>query len=215
MAETMLLNKYLKYFSADIYTCMSVEWKYITSYEANYLNNINEIHSNFLFGRDIFIEGKDYIVRSEDVYAFYKFMKVCYNRLLCKKNNDGVEKCGFILINGSIIPYCKIGNKKYVPLFFFENENGNLVTPRTIEIKKWDLAYLKFCFIVLGIREELFAGDSCKVTSIDNIMQYFPPETSYKEYWPISTLYSHLLIDQNSLTHGNQSGAWIITPPQA
>lgn len=48
----------------------------------------------------------------------------------------------------------------------------------------WDLAYLKFCCKVQGIRNELFASETCSVISLDDIMSYFPSGTQFDDYWP-------------------------------
>jgi len=75
------------------------------------------------------------------------------------------------------------------------------------------LAYLKFCCKVQGIRNELFASDSCTVTSLDDIKNYFPPETNFEEYWPAKVVDTQLLTNQKS-AHANPPGAWIRAPPE-
>ena len=42
------------------------------------------------------------------------------------------------------------------------------------EVDCWDLAYLKFCCKVQGIRNELFASDTCKVVALEEIKGHFP-----------------------------------------
>lgn len=53
------------------------------------------------------------------------------------------------------------GNVKYVPLFYFEGETDHLKL-KSDSVDGWDLAYLKFCCKVQGIRNELFAADVCR-----------------------------------------------------
>jgi hypothetical protein len=213
MAETQLLSNYLHYLHADIYTCTSVRSHFITDSEAKILNEINIKHCDGVYGKDMFYSNKDYIVRLEDVHEFYTFIEVCYKKLLCNITPGRKEKCGFIRINSeSVVPYCIKDGQKYVPLFYFEGETENL-RHRAVKLENWNLAYLKFCCKVQGIRNELFASDSCTVTSLDDIKNYFPPETNFEEYWPAKVIDTQLLTNQKS-THVNPPGAWIRAPPE-
>ncbi|XP_060859156.1 uncharacterized protein LOC132936437 [Metopolophium dirhodum] len=209
MATTLLRSNNLH---ADIYTYASVRSHFITDSEANLLNEINRKHADSKFGKGMFLAGKDRIVRLEDVNEYYTFIKICYKQLLGKSTSSRKEKCGFIRINSDrYVPYCVKDNRIYVPLFCFEGEIlvGNL-RHDVIEIENWDLAYLKFCCKVQGIRDYLFASDSCTVTTLDNIKNNFPRETIFEDYWPSNRHNSHLLVDQdNSSTH-----TWIRAPPE-
>lgn len=212
IAETQLLSNYLNYLHADIYTCTSVKSHFITESEAKLLNEINMKHSDQIYGKELFQAGKDFIVRMEDVQEFYAFIEVCYKKLLCNIIPGRKEKCGFIRINSeSVVPYCIKDDQKYVPLFYFEGETENL-RHRAVKLENWNLAYLKFCCKVQGIRNELFASDSCTVTSLDDIKNYFPPDTNFEEYWPAKVVDTQLLTNQKS-THVNPPGAWIRAPP--
>jgi len=169
-------------------------------------------HSDQVYGKDLFQANKDHIVRMEDVQEFYAFIEVCYKKLLCNITPGRKEKCGFIRINSeSVVPYCIKDNQKYVPLFYFEGETENL-RHRAVKLENWNLAYLKFCCKVQGIRNELFASDSCIVTSLDDIKNYFPPDTNFEEYWPAKVVDTQLLTNQKS-NHVNPPGAWIRMPP--
>lgn len=214
IAESQLLSNYLNYLHANIYTCTSVRSHFITEPEAKLLNEINMKHSDQIYGKELFQAGKDYIVRMEDVQEFYTFIEICYKKLLCNITPGRNEKCGFIRINSeSVVPYCIKDDQKYVPLFYFEGETENL-KHRAVKLENWNLAYLKFCCKVQGIRNELFASDSCIVTSLDDIKNYFPPDTNFEEYWPAKVVDTQLLTNQKS-THVNPSGAWIRAPPTA
>lgn len=212
IAESQLLSNYLNYLHANIYTCTSVRSHFISESEAKLLNEINIKHSDQIYGKEQFQAGKDYIVRMEDVQEFYTFIEICYKKLLCNITPGRKEKCGFIRINSeSVVPYCVKDDQKYVPLFYFEGETDNL-KHRAVTLENWNLAYLKFCCKVQGIRNELFASDSCAVTSLDDIKNYFPPETNFEEYWPAKVVDTQLLTNQKS-THVNPPGAWIRAPP--
>lgn len=212
VAETQLLSTYLNYLHPDIYTCTSVKSHFITEAEAKLFNELNQKHCDQFYGKDQFHAGKDYIVRLEDVQEFYNFIEVCYKKLLCQLTGRR-ETCGFIRINSeSVVPYCIKDDQKYVPLFYFEGETDNL-RHRAVKLENWNLAYLKFCCKVQGIRNELFASDSCIVTSLDDIKNYFPPETNFEEYWPAKVVDTQLLTNQKTSSHVSPSAAWIRAPP--
>jgi len=209
MAETHLLGNYLHYLHSDIYTsCTSVKCYFITDSEAKLLNDINHNHSNCVYGKEMFFAGKDCIASLEDVLEFYTFIKVCYNKLLHNITLDHNEVCGFTHINSElIVPYCIKDGQKYVPLFFFERVAKSLIN-QAIKLENWNLAYLKFCCKVLGIRYELFASDSCTVIRLDDIKKYYPPDTYFEEYWPAKIVYTSTLTNQKS-TYVSPSSAWI------
>lgn len=192
MVEAKLLNKYLNYLHQDIYTCTCIRSYYISEVESRLLNEINIKHCDGQFGRDMFNQ-KDLVVRLSDAEEFYNFLDVCYNKLSQEK--PVVEdKCGFIRINKeSVVPYTVRAAQKYVPLFYFEGETDNLKL-KADQLEGWDLSYLKFCCKVQGIRNELFASETCSVISLTDIKSYFPPGTEFEEYWPNKVMDSQLLV---------------------
>ncbi|KPJ04496.1 hypothetical protein RR46_01961 [Papilio xuthus] len=209
MVEIKLLNKYLNYLHADIYSCTCIRSYYITEVEARLLNEINTRHCDGQFGRDAFTQ-KDLVVRLSDAYEFYNFLDVCYNKLLRGTTNNK-DKCGFIRINKeSVVPYTVRDNQKFVPLFYFEGETDNLKL-KADQLKGWDLSYLKFCCKVQGIRNELFASETCSVISLTDIKSYFPPGTEFEEYWPNKVVESQLLISAKGSASGG--GQWTRAPP--
>jgi len=214
IAETQLFHTYLKRLNAAIFKCALVKWYYITISEANLLNEINVKHTDCVFGNELFVAGKDLIVRLEDVIAFHTFTEICYNKLLNKQDHENEKKCGFFKIGPeSALPYCIKNDQMYVPIFFFEGEIENLVQ-QSIEISGWELAYFKFCGTVLGIKEELLSNDSYLMVNIDIVKNYYPPEIEFKEYWPDYDLYSHLINQNNSSGYTNMPNVWIREPPQ-
>ena len=107
----------------------------------------------------------------------------CYKKLVMKKSNAS-DRCGFFRINGeSVVPYTVREGVKYVPLFYFEGETDNLKM-KSDQVEGWDLAYLKFCCKVQGIRNELFAADVCRVVALEEIKGHFPQGTTFEDYWP-------------------------------
>ncbi|OWR50407.1 hypothetical protein KGM_215079 [Danaus plexippus plexippus] len=209
MVEIKLLNKYLNYLHADIYSCTCIRSYYITDIEARLLNEINNRHCDGQFGREPFTQ-KDLVVRLSDAYEFYNFLDVCYNKLLRGTTNNK-DKCGFIRINKeSVVPYTVRDSQKFVPLFYFEGETDNLKL-KADQLKGWDLSYLKFCCKVQGIRNELFASETCSVISLTDIKSYFPPGTEFEEYWPNKVVDSQLLISAKGSVSGG--GQWTRAPP--
>ncbi|KAK7790207.1 hypothetical protein R5R35_013172 [Gryllus longicercus] len=207
MVEMKLLNKYLSYLHSDIYSCTCIRSYYITDSEARLLNEINVKHCEGQFGREPFTT-KDLVVRLQDAGEFYNFLDVCYNKLLHSSSNPK-DKCGFIRINGeSVVPYTVRDNFKYVPLFYFEGETENLKL-KADKLEGWDLAYLKFCCKVQGIRNELFASETCSVISLNDIKSYFPPGTVFEDYWPSKVVDSQLLISKGGTA---SAGMWTRQP---
>ncbi|PNF34901.1 hypothetical protein B7P43_G01413 [Cryptotermes secundus] len=211
MVEMKLLNKYLSYLHSDIYSCTCIRSYYITEPEARLLNEVNMRHCESQFGRELFT-SKDLVVRLQDAGEFYNFLDVCYNKLLLSSSNPK-DKCGFIRINGeSVVPYTVRDGFKYVPLFYFEGETDNLKL-KAERLEGWDLAYLKFCCKVQGIRNELFASETCSVISLSDIKSYFPPGTVFEDYWPSKVVDSQLLLASNKgSTAVTSAGMWTKQP---
>lgn len=100
------------------------------------------------------------------------------------KKSNASDRCGFFRINKeSVVPYTLKDNIKYVPLFYFEGETDHLKL-KSDSVDGWDLAYLKFCCKVQGIRNELFAADTCRVVALEEIKGHFPSGTTFEDYWP-------------------------------
>ena len=100
------------------------------------------------------------------------------------KRSNASDRCGFFRINReSVVPYTLKDSVKYVPLFYFEGETDHLKL-KSDKVDGWDLAYLKFCCKVQGIRNELFAADTCRVVALDEIKGHFPSGTTFEDYWP-------------------------------
>lgn len=210
MVEVKLLNKYLSYLSQDIYSCTCIRSYYITEAESKLLNEINYKHCDQQFGREYFSQ-KDLVVRLSDANEFYQFLDVCYNKLLNNSNNPK-DRCGFIRINGeSVVPYTVRDGQKFVPLFYFEGETENLKLKADC-LEGWDLSYLKFCCKVQGIRNELFASETCAVISLNDIKSYFPTGTNFEDYWPSKVTDSHLLVTSKGAVN-QHAGHWTRQPP--
>merc|ERR1712223_156542 len=182
MVERKLLNKCLSVLPTEVNSCHCIRSYYITESEAKLLNEINIKHTDLHFGKEAFTT-KDLVVRMADAKEFYRFLDLCYKKLVLKKSNAS-DKCGFFRINReSVVPYTVKENVKYVPLFYFEGETDHLKL-KSDKVDGWDLAYLKFCCKVQGIRNELFAADTCRVVALEEIKGHFPSGTTFEDYWP-------------------------------
>merc|ERR1719367_2629980 len=182
MVERKLLNKFLSVLPSEVNSCHCIRSYYITDAESKLLNEINLKHTDCHFGKEAFT-SKDLVVRLSDGQEFYRFLDLCYKKLVLKKSNAS-DRCGFFRINGeSVVPYTVKEGTKYVPLFYFEGETEHLKLKSEV-VDGWDLAYLKFCCKVQGIRNELFANDVCKVVALEEIKSHFPGGTTFEDYWP-------------------------------
>jgi len=182
MVERKLLNKFLSVLPPEVNSCHCIRSYYITDSEAKLLNEINIKHTDLHYGKEAFTT-KDLVVKMTDAKEFYGFLDLCYKKLVLKKSNAS-DKCGFFRINReSVVPYTVKDNIKYVPLFYFEGETDHL-NLKSDSVDSWDLAYLKFCCKVQGIRNELFASDTCRVVALDEIKGHFPSGTTFEDYWP-------------------------------
>lgn len=209
MVEMKVLNKYLTFLHQDIYNCTCIRSYYITEAESKLLNEINFMHCESQFGRDQFTQ-RDLIVRLSDAQEFYKFLDACYLKLVNGSSNP-LDRCGFIRIKKeSVVPYTIYNDQKYVPLFYFEGETDNLKL-KANKLEGWDLSYLKFCCKVQGIRNELFAHDSCSVISLNDIKNCFPPGTEFEDYWPNKMVDTQLLINGKAQP---QQAQWTRQPVQ-
>lgn len=139
--EHRLLKMHANILRPELYSCISIKSCYITEIEARLLNEINVKHCDWQFGRDLFTV-RDLIVSLADGLEFLKFLQTCQDKLV-HKSCDPQDRCGFFRIGGeSVVPYTLVNGIKYVPLFYFEGETGNL-DKRAIQITGWDLSYLK------------------------------------------------------------------------
>lgn len=213
MAERQLLRFHLMYTNPEIYKCISVKSYLILECEALVLNQLNIHIFNNLYGRSLFQAGRDYIVRLEDVQELCEFFEFCSKKIQCRVRN---ERCGFIKINKvSIVPYCRVnGKKKYIPLFFLEGPIFQL-KHRSIKLDNWDLAYLKFACIAMGVDMNLYTeGYSCDVINFRYIKQQFPRWSRFIDYWPLTVtgLQPLKTLQGKLIPLKHESCVWIMPP---
>uniref|UniRef100_A0A8D8ZNG1 Uncharacterized protein n=1 Tax=Cacopsylla melanoneura TaxID=428564 RepID=A0A8D8ZNG1_9HEMI len=210
--EMKVLSTHLNFLHPDIYLQARVPSYEMTEAECRLLNEINVRHCESKFGRDSF-SSKDLVVKLKDAIDFFVFLDVCYHKLQNGASTFGNDKCGFIRINkDSVIPYTVKDGERYVPIFYFEGETDKLKT-KSAELSGWELAYLKFCCKVQGIKNELFNNETCAVTSLNDIKSYFSSSDVFEEYWPNKVVDSQLLISATKYNGATGSNSWIRTPP--
>ncbi|KAL1453887.1 hypothetical protein WDU94_010190 [Cyamophila willieti] len=210
--EMKVLSTHLNFLHPDIYLQARVPSYEMTEAECRLLNEINLRHCESKFGRDSF-SSKDLVVKLKDAIDFFMFLDVCYHKLQNGASTFGNDKCGFIRINkDSVIPYTVKDGERYVPIFYFEGETDKLKT-KSVELTGWELAYLKFCCKVQGIKNELFNNETCAVTSLNDIKSYFSSSDVFEEYWPNKVVDSQLLISATKYNGATGSNSWIRTPP--
>lgn len=215
IVETRVYRKYESWLHKDIYCCAKIKCWRMSQVEIKLFNEINFVHSDGQFSKQPFNDS-DIIIKLEDATSFYDFIMECCNKLL-NKPSTMTSPCGFIRINReSVVPYTLVGDKKYMPLFYFEGEIDNIKSD-TIQITGWELSYLKFCCKVQGIRSELYDFEYISVICLDEIKKYFPANTEFEDFWPTKITES-LLLNKPNQSHGvnNVNGYKTIIPqPQS
>ncbi|XP_014283022.1 uncharacterized protein [Halyomorpha halys] len=193
--ETHILNKHFGVLHSDIYSCTSIRSYYLTESEADLLTSINQEHCEGRYGKAEF-GRKDLIVKMEDVGEFYKFLNFCYNKLISPHTMANNTQCGFLRINGeSVIAYTVKDGEKYVPLFYFDGVSDSLKTyTKTLNI--WELAYLKFCCKIQGIKKEFLENSCNSVVKLSDLKVNFPAETKFEEFWLHKQADGYLLGDK-------------------
>ena len=100
------------------------------------------------------------------------------------KRSQDSDRCGFFRVNKeSVLPYTTKNKIKYIPIFYLEGETEDLGL-QADKVEGWDLAYLRFCCKVQGIKNEHTAADSCLVVALKDIKGLFPSGTTFEDYWP-------------------------------
>lgn len=182
--ESYLISEYIHFIHPAIYVHLSVNSLPLTKAEAKIYNLINIFHCDNKFGNTEFRERKDFIIELKDGIEVYLYFKACFKKL----NNEGFiprQRFGFIRTEPfSLLPYVNVNGKKYVPYMFLKGDKTNINIP-TLVIKDWDLKYLKFLFIALGINSHFYINfESFMVVNIDSVKNCLPNIIKYKEYWP-------------------------------
>ena len=85
MVERKFLCRFLQVLPPEVNSCHCIRSYYITDAEAKLLNEINLKHADGLFSKEAFTT-KDLVVRLSDAKEFYRFLDLCYKKLVLKKS---------------------------------------------------------------------------------------------------------------------------------
>jgi len=97
-------SRFLAVLPPEVNSCHCIRSYYITDTESKLINDINNRHTDSYYGREAFTT-KDLVVKLKDAKEFYRFLDLCYKKLVLKKSN-ATDRCGFFRINGeSVVPY--------------------------------------------------------------------------------------------------------------
>lgn len=183
MTKVKLLFDYKMLFTDEIFEYLPIKMVYATSAEARLLTEINGKHCDKFYGLDNFTE-KDYIFPLADAIEGYHYLNFCHKKLT-EMNCSEDQRCGFIKINkSSLVPYVLVKDNKFVPLFYFEGDCEHL-EKYAIELKGWDLAYLKFVCKIQGIRRTLYDNEVITVVELEYLKKFFLPGTDFETSWDI------------------------------
>lgn len=127
-----------------------------------------------------------FIIKYEEFKKYYTYIISCFYKLT-SQDNLLTEKFGLIRVNiDSVLPYYVQDNVKYVPFVYFENKLKEL-EPLTIVMEKWTYVYIKFCYLVHGIKYDFSNIKSFSMISIDLVKNHLRPNIEIQEYWPDNT----------------------------
>lgn len=137
-----------------------------------------------------------FVILLKDLEKYYTYLKSCFNKITSNVQlSHDEETCGLIRVNtDSVIPYCIKDKQKYVPFVYFENKL-KVLKPLTFEIENWNYNYIKFCYLVHGIKYDFSKIHSFLIISLDIVKKYLEPNIYIEEYWPTNT--EHLLRNNN------------------
>lgn len=186
IAQTELFSKYFLRLHPKVCDCAYLQTYPVTETEAILFKEISSKNSNAL--NTITETNNSFIVELNDLKEYYTFLKSCFYKLTHRALPWCVtEKCGLIRINtDSVLPYCIIKERKYIPFFYFESKLKALKS-LTIEVEKWSFTYIQFCYLVHGIKYDFSNLPSFLLINIDIIKNYFKSNVYFEEYWPACT----------------------------
>ena len=173
-------TKFWHMLPSEVHSCAVPQVSIVTKAEASLLYEIRVKHQDTINST---MDLKEGLIRLDDAKELLKFLTLCRKKLVLKRSSSS-DKCGFFRINGeSVVPYVVKEETKYMPLFYFEGETDQLKL-RTESVLGWDLAYLRFCCKVQGVRNKLVPDKICPVVALEDIKNHFPAKTFFEDFWP-------------------------------
>lgn len=185
----IIIAKHFPMVTNEIMQCITIQAYNITNAELKLLNEINNFHSNGLFGTTF--KKDEQICKINDLEQMVNYLYFILDRLrepLKPLDLDILLKCGFLRIvpTSHTVPFVRIDKEIYMPLIYLELDDIVMknIKPNTKTISGWDLAYLKFCYKIHQINTKFFYIEHCEVISYRFIINYFPKNTKFIYYWP-------------------------------
>lgn len=189
MAKYKLLFQYNVIFTNEIWEYTPLKMVPATKAEAKLLEEINKKHCDGFYGNELFTD-KDLIYPLQDAVQLHDYLSFCYMKITKSGVTDD-QRCGFIkIINDdkiNLVPYVLAKGNKFVPVFYFDGDCDYL-EKGAVELKGWDLAYLKFVCKIQGIRRVLYDKEMVEVVELEYLKKFFLPGTKFEIGWEIDTL---------------------------
>lgn len=157
----------------------------VTLVQRDLLNEINSKHCDNLFGKVKF-SMTEKLVRLRDAEKYHTFVHLCRKPTMKsgRIHSEGLD-FGFTLVNKtSFIPYIILNERKFIPFKYLHCDDQIIykLKGKTQVLSADDALYLKFCYKFDGIEN---VDDGFKVIELIEIQKLAPPNTTFKDCWPM------------------------------
>jgi len=174
-----ILDKFVGVLKNDIlHTCYQIMNPIsINTMEMDLLNRIVHIKNHTPF-----LVNKDLMARTDDAINYYKFLKFCHNKCMCKKSIFD-SKCDFMKLSCQEpnVPFI-VHNSIVSWAMLLHNLN---VSQHDVKINDCELDLIKFFLCAAGINKDLYANQKCSIIRLQNLNKFFLPAMIVnREHWP-------------------------------
>ncbi|XP_072380362.1 uncharacterized protein [Diabrotica undecimpunctata] len=171
---------------------------FATKAEIENFNNINAFHCDQKYAKGLLIpKPPGILIKQDHAKQFSQYIKWCL-KMIYTNVPEGSVRAGFVLISGTYVIYVVVDGIKYVPAFYFEGDPKSLEKCIKIELRNWDLAYIKFCGLIQGVGAKYIAGTSCICLALENVKEYFSTDTVVYECTPVRMFDATRLLQRNT-----------------
>lgn len=155
----------------------------MTSTEAAVYNDINLNHADRAFGQKF--STNDLVVKVDDVIEMHKFNLFVQAKLNTKTRSDD-DRCGFISVGDAVVPFVVVDGVKLVPKFMLDIDGDRSeVDAHGVTVSGWDLVYLKFACLYIGLRRDVFLTlPEIPCCLLQRTTEFLPAGTTVQETWP-------------------------------
>ncbi|XP_072380361.1 uncharacterized protein [Diabrotica undecimpunctata] len=199
----VIFGNYTVLYETEILSCVKhiFDLTFATKAEILNFNNINAFHCDHQYAKGLLIASPPGILIHQDhVKEFGQYIKWCF-KIIYTYVQDASVRAGYVLINGAYVSYVVVDGLKYVPTFYFEMDPKSFEKCEKIELKNWDLAYIKFCGLIQGVAAKYTAGTSCFCFALDKVKEYFSQDTVIYECNPVRLVNVCMLLQQSTATN--------------